>query len=104
MAAMGELGLRARTLNPSGWRSIRSPGDIHTRRPSTVSGGLSRGQNPATQIEGERPLPGHVVGEELAVDVRFANTARDELGGLGSEVEDRDCVHRSLVPSPMDRA
>ena len=57
---------------------------------AAIDAGGSAGQDDAGGLEPRQPFHGGIEGVYLAVDARFAYTARDELGVLRSEVKNDD--------------
>ena len=57
-----------------------------------VGAGVAAGEDDAPGLEVPDELVAHVVGMDLAVDVRFAHAPRDQLRNLRTEVEYQDSV------------
>src|SRR6185436_8158613 len=63
-------------------------------RAGFVDGARPAGKNEAARVEGQDLLGGRIKRKELAVDLRLAHAAGDELRKLRTEVENSDCVHK----------
>jgi hypothetical protein len=63
----------------------------------SVNGHGSAGEDEAFRSDGEHLFGWRVPGEELAVDMGLAHTAGNELGVLGTEVEDGDGVMHGFL-------
>jgi hypothetical protein len=55
-------------------------------------------QDHAARAEAAHEIVGHVVRVDLAVDLRFPDPPRDELGVLRAEVEDQDLFMHRFIP------
>jgi hypothetical protein len=69
-----------------------------------VDGARTAGEDEAFGADGHDLIARRVPREELAVDMRLADAASDELGVLGAEVEDGEGIgHQSAVVSWLRR-
>ena len=63
---------------------------IHLGRLGGIHTGRSAAQNDAPGMEGENFAQGDVVGHNLGEDLGLTDPAGDDLGVLGTEVQDQD--------------
>ncbi len=77
----------------AGFEHIRQQG----RRTFGIDRGRSAGEDEAFGMERQHFFGGGVPGEEFAVDVRLAHPAGDQLGVLGTEVEDGDGIMHKVI-------
>jgi hypothetical protein len=56
-----------------------------------VDAGRATGEDESFRLESRDSLPGGIVGDELTIDVAFANSAGDEVAILGAEIDDGNC-------------
>src|SRR3989338_7656407 len=79
-------------------------GDFKIKNPWIGLGGLrvghtrgSPGKNNTLGMKTFYFFKGGETGINLTINIRLANPAGDELGVLGTEIEDEDLVHRNLL-------
>ena len=70
-------------------RCARAIGFVHRLR--------TTGEDDAARSEGADIFVAHVPGVQFAIDTDLAHTARDQLGVLGTEVQNEDAVGVNIV-------
>ena len=75
---------------------------LNVWRASLVDGFRSAGEDESLRLDGKDFFLRRVPREQLAIDLRLAHAARDQLGVLGTEIEDGEGVCHQCIPCSDD--